>query len=195
MFSIVNRINTRISKCKNVEKYKLLKNYSVVQWLYGDHSFLMNHSYKDESDWGQKLLISYYPNRCRQSWSHVIGEEVCKEIYMLRGKIIQPSSRRCKYLPDMETEDEVIEVKTQSYYNSGSISEKILGVPFKYIDVPVIYNKPLYIVCIGGAEKISREKYGNLGVKMVSERKIELLKYYKERGIEYKGATELLDEI
>ena len=76
MFSIVNRINNRIVKCKNVEKYKLLKNYSVIQWLYGDHSFLMNHTYKDESDWGNKLLISYYPNRCRQSWSHVIGEEV-----------------------------------------------------------------------------------------------------------------------
>jgi hypothetical protein len=195
MFSIVNRINTRIVKCKNVEKYKLLKNYSVIQWLYGDHSFLMNHTYKDESDWGNKLLISYYPNRCRQSWSHVIGEEVCKEIYMLRGQIIRPSERRCKYLPDLETDDAVIEVKTQCYYNTGSISEKILGVSFKYIDVPVIYNKPLYIVCIGGAEKISREKYGILGVKMASERKNELLKYYKERGIEYRGATELLDEV
>ena len=195
MFSILTRINTRINKCKNADKYKLLKNNSVIQRLHGDHSYLMNHTYNDEADWGNRLLISYYPNRSRQLWSHVIGEELCKEIYMLRGDTVSPSSRRCRYLPDLETEKEVIEVKTQSYYHTGSMSEKILGVSFKYIDVPIIYNKPLYIICVGGAEKICREKYGILGVKMTSERKKELLDFYKERGIYYKGATELLEEI
>jgi hypothetical protein len=55
-----------------------------------------------------------------------------------------------------------MEVKCGTYYTNGTAHEKILGCPFKYADIPILYSKPLKIVCIGGAEKICREQYGNL---------------------------------
>ena len=56
--------------------------------------------------------------------------------------------------------------------------------------VPHLYSKPLKIVCIGGAEKVCREEYGNLGE--TSQQKKKFIDFFKENMIEYVGATQLL---
>jgi hypothetical protein len=84
-----------------------------------------------------------------------------------------------------------VEVKTETYYTTGTAGEKILGCPFKYAEVPIWYGKPLRILCLGGAEKACREEYGNLGDKGSPQKK-KFLEFFKENQIEYVGATDLL---
>ena len=54
--------------------------------------------------------------------------------------------------PDWETEDAIWEVKTRNWSVPGTAGEKILGVPYKYSDVPELYGKPLKIVCVAYQE-------------------------------------------
>ena len=93
---------------------------------------------------------------------------------------------------DYEVDDALLEVKTQTYHTSGTAGEKILGSPFKYAEIPELYSKPLRIVCIGGAERICREQYGNLVGPKCSIQKKRFIDFYKENNIEYVGATEIL---
>jgi hypothetical protein len=86
----------------------------------------------------------------------------------------------------------VIEVKTETYFTEGTAGEKILGVPFKYRKIPMLYSKPLQILCIGGAEKASREQYGNLPGPIVSSDDTVWFDFYKSQQIEFIGATDLL---
>ena len=97
-------------------------------------------------------------------------------------------------MPDLETDDYIVEVKTQTYFTSGTAGEKILGTPFKYRNVPVLYKKPLLIMCIGGAEKMCKENYGIL-CKNKDERSSEFLDFFKSMGVEYIGITDILKTI
>ena len=81
-----------------------------------------------------------------------------------------------------------------SYLVDGArtAGEKILGSPFKYADIPQLYGKPLKILCMGGAEKVCRESYGNLPGEKTSAQKQKILECFREIGIEYIGATDIL---
>jgi hypothetical protein len=50
----------------------------------------------------------------------------------------------------------------------------------------------LTIVCIGGAEKVCREQYGNLPGSKCSIQKKRFLDFFKENNIEYIGTTDVL---
>ena len=71
------------------------------------------------------------------------------------------------YHPDIETDDFVYEVKGQRYFMGGTASEKVLGVPYKYADIPEIYGKPLKIVCVAYQEWIS--SYGKNGQRVFGD--------------------------
>jgi len=145
---------------------------------------------------GQELLKIRRPDIKKSGqWTTLLGEYICEEIYLLSNETIYKPTNINKFKPDWETSTAIIEVKTQTYYTSGTAGEKILGVPFKYIDVPQLYSKPLVIVCISGAEKLSRYQYGNLPGIMCNDSKKQILEFYKSKSIEYIGATDLLIEI
>ena len=55
-----------------------------------------------------------------------------------------------------------------------------------------LYSKPLKIVCIGRAEKLSREQYGNLPGAKCTARKKKFMEFFAENGIQYVGATDML---
>ena len=84
------------------------------------------------------------------------GERLVEEYYILTGelKTVKPEIKEGHDL-DLETIKEMVEVKTGSYFTSGTAGEKIYGVPWKYADVPRLYNKPLLIIIIGGDKKES----------------------------------------
>ena len=88
-----------------------------------------------------------------------------------------------------------MEVKTQTFFTSGTAGEKILGCPFKYADIPELYGKPLKIICIGGAEKCSRESYGNLSGAKCTRQKQIFLNFFRDNQIEYIGASDILKSI
>ena len=108
------------------------------------------------------------------------------------GKNVSIPVKKEHYQPDLEIDDAIIEVKTGTFHTSGTAGEKILGCPFKYAEIPTLYEKPLKILCIGGAEKICRENYGNLpGVKCSIQKK-KFLDFFRENRIEYIGASDIL---
>jgi hypothetical protein len=182
----------------------LLRNPQVIQWLFGDTSFLpagdhktkaaKTTAYKQLEDvWGQAALKARRPDlRLDGQWTNKFGEHICEELFILRGKPpIKPSVRE-HYQPDLEVDDAVLEAKAQTYFTSGTAGEKILGCPFKYAEVPALYGKPLQIVCMGGAERASREQYGNLAGPKCSPQKQKMLDCFAAASITFIGATDLL---
>jgi len=182
----------------------LLRSKEVIQWLFGDLSFLPDIAkknktadekvYKDlEDKWGREMMKVRRPDlTLDKQWTNKFGEHLCEEIYTLLGKTVTKPINKKNYQPDSEVDDAILEAKAQTFYTSGTAGEKILGSPFKYAEVPELYGKPLKIICIGGAEKICREQYGNLPGEKCSAQKKKILSCFGEIGIEYIGATDIL---
>lgn len=185
----------------------LLRNKEVVMWICGDLSFLPPIEKKNktsdekkykilEDKWGQDVLRSLRPDlKLDKQWTNLFGEYICGEILLLQGKEISKPDKKEHYQPDCEVDNAIWEVKTQTFHTSGTAGEKILGCPLKYAEVPDLYSKPLKIICIGGAEKVCREQYGNLAGAKCSRQKQAFLTFFKENGIEYVGATDILQSI
>jgi hypothetical protein len=127
-----------------------------------------------------------------KQWTNKFGEHLCEEIYILNGKEISKPVKKEHYQPDYEVDDAIIEAKAGTFHTGGTAGEKILGCPFKYSEIPDLYSKPLKILCIGGAEKVCREQYGNLAGSKCSAQKKKFLDFFKENQIEYIGATDIL---
>lgn len=185
----------------------LLRNPEVIKWLFGDLSFLpqiekTKNKSKDlekykvlEDKWGQEMFRKVRPDLgLDKQWTNRFGEYICQEICILLGKTPIKPEKKEHFCPDVEVEDAIWEAKTGTYYTSGTAHEKILGCPFKYADVPRLYSKPLKILCIGGAEQICREKYGNIGDKCSIDKQ-RFLDFYNSNGIEYVAATDILRSV
>ena len=195
-----------ISKNNDI-RIVLLRQSSVVQWLFGDLSFLPeiekknkttdNVKYKRlEDEWGQNTMKVRRPDLpLDKKWTNLFGEYICEEIYTLLGKTVVKPVKKDNKQPDLHTGDAILEAKTQTFYTSGTAGEKILGCPFKYAEIVELYGKPLKILCMGGAEKVFRESYGNLPGPKCTPQKIKYLTFYREEGIEYVGASDLLRQL
>jgi hypothetical protein len=189
------------NKDKNIV---LLREKTVVQWLFGDLSFLPpiekknkttdQAKYKDlEDKWGQKTLRVRRPDLLLdKQWTNKFGEHICEEIYTLLGKVVSKPLKKEHYQPDSEVDDAIIEAKAGTYFTSGTAGEKILGCPFKYAEIPDLYGKPLKILCMGGAEKICRESYGNLPGSKCTAQKKRFLDFFRENKVEFIGASDIL---
>jgi hypothetical protein len=187
-----------------VSRIVLLQDKNVIQWVMGDTSFLQLVEKKNktadeaklkvlEDEWGRETLKKRRPDlKLDQQWTNKFGEIICEELYMLLGKTVTKPEKKDHYQPDLETEDYIIEAKAQTFFTSGTAGEKILGCPFKYSEIPELYGKPLKIVCMGGAEKVCRESYGNLpGTKCTAQKK-KFLDFFRENNIEFIAASDIL---
>jgi len=182
----------------------LLRQKEVVQWLFGDLSFLPAIEKKNKSTdearykvledrWGQAVLKMRRPDlKLDKQWTNKFGEHLCEEMYALRGQTVSKPAKKEHYQPDLEVADAILEVKTGTFHTAGTAGEKILGCPFKYAEIPALYDKPLKILCLGGAEKACRESYGNLPGAKCSLQKNKFLQFFRENQIEYVGASDLL---
>lgn len=184
----------------------LLRNKEVVMWLFGDLSFLPQIDKKNKSadsakykvledEWGQHVFSKRRPDlSLHKQWTNIFGEIISKEIYMLFGKKVTKPAKKNHYQPDLEIDNSIIECKTGTFYTRGTANEKILGSPFKYAEIPELYKKPLKILCIGGAEKMCRESYGNLTGAKCSVTKTKFIDFFRDNQIEYIGLSDLLIE-
>jgi hypothetical protein len=189
------------------ERIVLLREKEVVMWLFGDLSFLPPIEKKNktvdvskykilEDKWGQAILKIRRPDlKLDKQWTNKFGEHLCEEIYILQGKEVSKPKKKEHYQPDSEIDDAIIEAKAGTFYTGGTAGEKILGCPFKYAEIPDLYSKPLTILCLGGAEKLCREQYGNLAGKKCSTQKQRFLDFFKENHIEYVGATDIIKSL
>jgi hypothetical protein len=185
----------------------LLRQREVIQWLFGDLSFLPEIEKKNktkdeekykilEDKWGQEILRLRRPDlKLDKQWTNKFGEHICEELYSLLGKIVSKPVKKENYQPDSEVDDAILEAKAGTFFTSGTAGEKILGCPFKYAEIPDLYGKPLKIICMGGAEKVCRESYGNLPGKKCSIQKKKFLDFFRENRIEYIGASDILKSL
>ena len=186
------------------EKVALLCEKTIVQWVFGDCSFLppiesKNKSadtavYKKLEDaWGQDILKRRRPDlKLEKQWTNKFGEYIVEEIHHLLGKSPSKPSVKDHLQPDWETDSHILEVKTQTFYTTGTAGEMVMGTPFKYAEVPVLYGKPLHIVCVGGIEALGRNQYGFLVGPQCTPGRRALLDIWKESRIEFLAATDLL---
>lgn len=200
---MITRIHETI-KANPDARIVLLKQKEVIQWLFGDLSFLPAIEKKNktadeaqykilEDKWGQETLKLRRPDlRLDKQWTNKFGEHLVEEFYILQGKEITKPVKKDHYQPDSEIDEAIIEAKAGTFFTSGTAGEKILGCPFKYAEVPDLYSKPLRIVCMGGAEKVCREQYGNLDGPKCTPQKKRFLDFFKANHIEYVAASELL---
>jgi hypothetical protein len=129
-----------------------------------------------------------------------LGENLLKEILNLLKK--DPSrvsfplkgKNGKKLLPDFEGNDGLYENKARTFTTSGTAGEKILGTPLKYCECPRLYNKPLYIVCMGYQEQ-EADKIFDLFTPKSRELKSLLGFYENNLKIKYVKATDLLKQI
>ena len=85
----------------------------------------------NEFEWGKKMLLLKNKNiKVNKQWTNKFGEYICEEIYTLLDKNVYIPKKINHFQPDLETDNEIIEVKTGTYGTEGTAHEKILGVPF-----------------------------------------------------------------
>ena len=192
-----------VSKIDNA-KIVLLRQKEVVQWIFGDLSFLPEIEKKNktkdteklkvlEDTWGQTMLKIRRPDlKLDKQWTNKFGEHLVEEMYTLLGKNVSKPVKKEHYQPDSEVDDAIVEAKAGTFHTGGTAGEKILGCPFKYAEIPDLYGKPLKIICMGGAEKICRESYGNLPGEKCSSQKKKFLDFFRDNKIEFIGATDIL---
>jgi len=204
---LVNEIVNYISTIDNKDII-LLRQKEVIQWLIGNLSFLPSIEEQKskskngkarkilEDDWGKKILKLKRPDlKLEGQWTNKFGEHLIEELYTLQNIKFNKPLNKNNHQPDLEIDDYVLEAKAETYFTEGTAGEKILGVPFKYRNVPELYKKPLKIYCLGGAEKSCREQYGILdGPKMDKEAK-EFLDFWKKKKIEYIAMSDALKNL
>jgi hypothetical protein len=204
---MVARVITTIAKNTD-SRIVLLRNPTVVQWLFGDTSFLppppeggkktkdarMEYYKKLEDEWGRRTTKVRRPDlTLDKQWTNKFGEHICEEVCILLGKTPRKPATKEHHEPDVEVEDSLWEAKAQTFFTSGTAGEKIMGVPMKYRNVRELYGKPLQILCMGYAEKVCKESYGNLEGARCDEKMRELLAFYRDRlGITFVGASDIL---
>jgi hypothetical protein len=189
-------VNTKKEDEIEIRKKKylnLLKNQEVIDWTMRKGRWLNVKQKKEDNEvekkWGNLIIKQTNNNQ----WTTKLGETILEEILRVqKGNVWRPKQLD-GHKPDWETEDGIYEVKTRNWTTSGTAGEKILGTPFKYADIPVLYKKPLYIVTIAYQEYEACCKFELFNSR--NPRKIKMIEQWKEMGIEYIKCSDLLKNI
>lgn len=152
---------------------------------------IRNDAKKQEYEWGN-LMINQTKNG---NWTTALGQNLVFEVLRLYGKNPRIPKQIEGYLPDIETDEYMYEVKTRNWTTTGTAGDKVFGTMYKYSDIPLLYNKPLKIICIGYQEY--ELTYGNTKIfsDTISERKKEFLILAKKMGIEYVPFSDFVKEL
>lgn len=188
-----------------------LRNDDVLRWIFFDTSFVKTTSStakerkKAEDTWGKEISRHLRKEKKQEEevtmWTSFFGESIAKEIFLVHDFEVAKPKKKNGMEPDLLVSTEVdkflVEVKTQTFFTSGTAGEKIIGVPLKYCRVKSTFKLPLKIMSIANAEKLMREKYlflsesgvsnGLFAENILINRMIE-----EELGITFIGASDLL---
>ena len=142
-----------------------------------------------ENEWGSTAM----GGKGKKNWSGVLCEELVRQALLRAGHNIITPRKLGGFSPDTETDEFVVEVKARRYFMTGTASEKVLGVPYKYADIPELYGKPLKIICVAYQEWVST--YGKDGERVFgdvgSSKRQAQLDLWKSQGIEFVRFSEL----
>ncbi len=183
-----------IHECLSSSEYAVyFKHLEVIKWLFGDLSFIEGKTMEEkkvaEDAWGRKLT-----NKLKD-WSGPFSENLVREFLQISGKIARKPKTivgRKKYNLDLETDDFIYEIKSQTYYTTGTAGEKIMGSQFKYAEVPQLVNKPLIIIVAACAEKRS-EEYGIFPENSCPEQQ-KIIKMYESMNNRFERFTHMIEK-
>lgn len=196
LFESLN-INTNDDYLNNKLELNKLHNFNEVKkWASLDTHLIYKHGSKEdnkkEKKWGNKMINQKNNNQ----WTTSLGEQFIYELLKKLNKNPRRPTKKQNYLPDWETDDAIYEVKTRNWTTTGTAGEKVYGTPLKYAEIYEIYNKPLFIVCVGYQEyEFINSNTPILGDKIRDSQKKILDFYEKEFKIKYIGCSELIQEL
>lgn len=202
---------------------QLLKNIDVLKWIFFNAcSSIYNKQGKNlqekENRFFSKLLhnvkyesislnsIKAYKNTgIIPQWTTVFGQELVYEYLIIEGFDniqrnfkIENDDISTKHIIDLATNNNLYEVKTSTFYTTGTANEKIFGVPWKYSDACRLSGKQhLYIVCVGEAEMYSQKwKLIKRDEDNISPEKVKLKQFFEnELNISFVGLQSLLTKL
>lgn len=146
---------------------------------------------RKEKIWGNSMIGK---NNSGQ-WTTLLGEKLVYDVLLLRGENPRKVIARGGFKPDWETDNYIYEVKTSSWWVSGTAGEKVLGTWIKYQDIPKLYGKPLRIVCVAYQEyelEYGKVKYFGENISRKTKKILDLAKMWD---IEYVRFSDLVSSI
>lgn len=178
-------------------KIRFLHKEGVLEWLYGEPSFISILTKESENEWGCNLI-----GKKSNQWTTLLGEYIMEDMLRLMGKnprkiqTPQKAKNGKRLDPDRETDDALYECKARNYTTTGTAGEKILGSPIKYAEVYRLYNKPLTIVCMAFQQKEAEKDFMLFAPSSTQSPELRTqLQFWEEHfHIRYTRATDLLEE-
>lgn len=189
---------SKIISCQSIVKGWLIRKNIfniplVISWLNNGTYFNLlkkNKNNKLEKEFGtniNKKYFNYDKNTCQ--WTTCISENIVKLLLEKNGKKVRKPEKINNFQPDLETDDFVYEIKCRNYTTEGTIGEKILGVPYKYAEIPFLYKKPLRIITVAYQEVEAEKKFELFSPKGARK---DIIEYWKTIGIEYIKCSDIL---
>jgi hypothetical protein len=157
-----------------------LRNPEIINWLHVNPFInLPNHSFRKlaEDSWGRSIIGK---DTCQ--WTTPLSEKVFKEYLQISEQNLLTHNKFCNFITDKA----VYKLKCRSWNTSGTVGEKILGLPYKYSELPRLSGKPLYIVLMAYQEKDSFNLFDT-----TNPEKNEMISNWRRNGVEFVKFTEL----
>lgn len=196
------KIVTRYDKIREAlssSNIRFLNKDGVLEWLYGEPSFIKTLTKDSENDWGCNII-----GKKSNQWTTLLGEYVMEDMLRLLDKnprkmnpqACTKSSNGKRLDPDRETDDALYECKARNYTTTGTAGEKILGCPVKYAEAYRLYNKPLTIVCMAYQEKEAEKDFMLFAPESQQSPELKAqLKFWEDHfHIRFMRATDLLEQ-
>ncbi len=183
--TLKEQINWALTPFPNGITYKLKKTDNE------SCNSLRNAANIKEKKWGNNII----GQRNNGNWTTLLGENLVYEVLKLNGENPRKPKKINGYYPDWETDTNIYEVKTRNWTTNGTAGEKVFGVMYKYSDIPILYEKPLKIVCVAYQEY--ELTHGNTKIfgDDISDNKKAYLDLARRQKIEYIKFSDLVSNI
>jgi len=143
-----------------------------------------------EKEWGNHII----GQNNNGNWTTILGEHMVRDVLTLKGENPRRPQNKGGYSPDWETDNYIYEIKTRNWTTGGTAGEKVLGTMYKYSDIPILYEKPLKIVCVAYQEyELSNGSTRIFGE--ISENKQKFIDLAKSMNIEYMKFSDLVKDV
>lgn len=182
----------------------ILNNPSIQNWVYMSNEYVDFHHKKNNKNYKELALLEKASlGTCVEhkgtQWSNTLGETIVFELLKSYGCNVRKKTKVVingrTYIPDLETDYAYFEVKTRNYSTPGTSGEKILGTPFKYIDIPKETGKPVFIVLVGFQEYEGIHIFNLFDKDTMSPNKRHIIDMFNDKKIHYIGASQLWDNL
>ena len=164
--------------------------YSACNWCY-QHPIIngIKITKDQEKIWGNSIIHDTNNNQ----WTTRLGQSIVFECLDQLGENPKIPLKKKYYVPDIETDDFIYEVKTRSWTTSGTAGEKVYGTPLKYAEIPILYEKPLIIICVAYQEY--EMLYGKTPIfgPNIRNKQQMFIEFYKQNDIYFDQCTKLID--